>query len=138
MAGIAQRFLELRREFVLSHENPPIAGQLRRIRRFSRSAAAPSSGRMTKIKRMNIHQLSVTFVNEQDRLLVRVNSTDGEELRVWFTRRLMRDLLPLLTRIAGELEAKNQIEVRSELETTSTIADVIASEPPTGYHPPWR
>jgi hypothetical protein len=51
---------------------------------------------------MQIHQLSVTFQAEQDRLLLRVNSTTGEELRLWLTRRLMVGLWPLLTRLQTE------------------------------------
>lgn len=51
---------------------------------------------------MNIHQISVHYVPEQDRCLVRINSQDGEELRLWFTRRLVLGLMPHLTRTAGE------------------------------------
>ena len=36
---------------------------------------------------MNIHQLSVTYLPEQDRILARVNTTAGEEMRLWLTRR---------------------------------------------------
>jgi hypothetical protein len=48
---------------------------------------------------MQIHQLSVTYQAEQDRILLRVNSTSGEEMRMWLTRRLMTGLWPLLTRL---------------------------------------
>lgn len=51
---------------------------------------------------MNIHQISVNYVSEQDRCLVRINSHGGEELRLWFTRRLVLGLMPHLTRTAGE------------------------------------
>lgn len=51
---------------------------------------------------MNIHQISVNYVPEQDRCLVRINSQGGEELRLWFTRRLVLGLMPHLTRTAGE------------------------------------
>ena len=34
---------------------------------------------------MKVHQLSVTYLHEQDHLLVRINTSDGEELRLWFT-----------------------------------------------------
>ena len=46
---------------------------------------------------MNIHQLSVTYLPEQDRILARVNTTAGEEMRLWLTRRLMLGLWPLLS-----------------------------------------
>ena len=48
---------------------------------------------------MNIHQLSVTYVPEQDRILARVNTTAGEEMRLWLTRRLMLGLWPLLSKV---------------------------------------
>ena len=51
---------------------------------------------------MNIHQISVNYVPEQDRCLVRINSQGGEELRLWFTRRLVLGLMPHLSRTAGE------------------------------------
>jgi hypothetical protein len=51
---------------------------------------------------MQIHQLSVNYQAEQDRLLLRVNSTSGEEMRLWLTRRLMVSLWPMLTRLQTE------------------------------------
>ena len=45
---------------------------------------------------MNIHQLSISYENEQDRLLLRINTRDGKELHLWFTRRLTLGLLPAL------------------------------------------
>jgi len=48
---------------------------------------------------MKIHQLSVTYLAEQDRILVRVNTTAAEEMRLWLTRRLMLGLWPLLSRL---------------------------------------
>ena len=51
---------------------------------------------------MNIHQLSVTYLAEQDRILMRVNTTASEEMRLWLTRRLMLGLWPLLSRLLTE------------------------------------
>ena len=48
---------------------------------------------------MKIHQLSVTYVGEQDRILMRVNTTAAEEMRLWLTRRLMLGLWPLLSKL---------------------------------------
>lgn len=45
---------------------------------------------------MKIHQVSVTYVPEQDRMLVRINTTDAEELSFWLTRRLLTGLWPLM------------------------------------------
>jgi len=48
---------------------------------------------------MTIHQLSVNYLAEQDRIFVRVNTSASEELRLWFTRRLMMGLWPLLSKL---------------------------------------
>ena len=45
---------------------------------------------------MNIKQVSVCFVSEQDRILIRISSTQEEELRIWFSRRLTLGLMPVL------------------------------------------
>ena len=47
---------------------------------------------------MNIHQVSATYVQEQDRILVRINTPQGDEMRLWFTRRLCLSLWPTLER----------------------------------------
>ena len=57
---------------------------------------------------MDIRQVSVTYQQEQDRVLVRINTAQAEELRLWFTRRLVWGLWPALNRAiaqAGELAA---------------------------------
>ncbi|MGZ5182533.1 MAG: hypothetical protein ACXWC6_16330 [Ramlibacter sp.] len=51
---------------------------------------------------MQIHQLSVSYLAEQDRLLLRVSSTVGDEMRLWLTRRLMLGLWPLVSRLQTE------------------------------------
>ena len=51
---------------------------------------------------MQIHQMSVTYLPEQDRILMRINTTEGEEMRLWLTRRLMVGLWPLLTKLLTE------------------------------------
>ena len=48
---------------------------------------------------MKIHQLSVTYLPEQDRILVRINTAAAEEMRLWFTRRLLLGLWPLLSKL---------------------------------------
>lgn len=48
---------------------------------------------------MKIHQLSVTYQAEQDRILVRINTAAAEEMRLWLTRRLLLGLWPLLSRL---------------------------------------
>src|SRR4051812_17209914 len=48
---------------------------------------------------MQIHQMSVTYLPEQDRILMRINTVEGEEMRLWLTRRLMVGLWPLLSKL---------------------------------------
>jgi hypothetical protein len=48
---------------------------------------------------MKIHQLSVNYLAEQDRIFVRVNTSASEEVRLWITRRLMQGLWPLLSKL---------------------------------------
>lgn len=53
---------------------------------------------------MNIRQLQVANDSVQDRLLLRVGTQANEELRVWFTRRFLRELWPgLAAMLAGHL-----------------------------------
>ena len=54
------------------------------------------------MKAMNIHQVCVTYINEHDRFLVRINTRGQQEVRLWFTRRLTLGLLPLLHHAAQE------------------------------------
>lgn len=51
---------------------------------------------------MRIHQLSVTFQPEEDRLLLRVSTETAQETRLWLTRRLMAGLWPHLERMQRE------------------------------------
>ena len=69
---------------------------------------------------MNIHQLSVTYLSEEDRILARINTTAGEEMRLWLTRRLMVGLWPLLSKVmTGHL---------LRLEAAGTSLDAASDE----------
>lgn len=39
-----------------------------------------------------IHQINATFMEAEDRILLRLNTTHKEEFRIWLTRRIMRKL----------------------------------------------
>lgn len=56
---------------------------------------------------MNIHQMSVNYAERQDRLMLRVNTQDGQEFRLWLTRRLSSRLLPHLQACVMQLETRN-------------------------------
>lgn len=51
---------------------------------------------------MNIHQLSARYIEEQDRILVRINTNEGSEMRLWLTRRLTLALWPTLNKAVVE------------------------------------
>jgi hypothetical protein len=51
---------------------------------------------------MNIKQVSVNYLPEQDRLLVRINTHGEQELYLWFTRRMTLALLPALRQSATQ------------------------------------
>jgi len=55
---------------------------------------------------MNIHQMSVSYVEGQDRLMLRVNTPEGQEFRLWLTRRLTGRLLPPLKTCMVQLETR--------------------------------
>jgi hypothetical protein len=55
---------------------------------------------------MNIHQLSLNHDPLQDRILLRINTTSKEEIRVWLTRRLTLGLQPHLERIGVDVLSK--------------------------------
>ncbi len=65
---------------------------------------------------MNIRQLQVRYVPMEDRLLTRINTRDGIEIRFWLTRRLMQRLWPELLR-AGAHQAAQALIQKSEKAT---------------------
>ena len=56
---------------------------------------------------MNIHQLNVGYIADQDRMLVRVNTSTSQEFRLWFTRRLTIGLLPVLRKVSADQVQRN-------------------------------
>lgn len=81
---------------------------------------------------MNIHQLSVTYLPEQDRILARINTTAGEEMRLWLTRRLMVGLWPLLSKVMTDhllrLEAAGTSLDAADDEMKKMLADFRKQE----------
>ncbi len=87
---------------------------------------------MTRIKEMQIHQMTVSYLAEQDRILMRINTTDGEEMRLWLTRRLMAGLWPLLTKMLTDhllkLESAGASLVGANPELKKMLADFRKEE----------
>lgn len=48
---------------------------------------------------MDIRQLSIRYDVDHDRILVRINTREGDEAQMWLTRRLVLGLWPLLNRV---------------------------------------
>ena len=51
--------------------------------------------------------MSVNYAERQDRLMLRVNTQEGQEFRLWLTRRLTGRLLPHLQGCVVQLETRN-------------------------------
>lgn len=62
---------------------------------------------LTRIVAMNVHQLSIAYVPEHDRILARINTQEGKELQFWLTRRLTLGLSPLLDKVVTEHVARH-------------------------------
>jgi len=60
---------------------------------------APSRGQYNGT--MDIHQLSVDYSEEQDRILIRINTSQAEELRFWLTRRMTHKLWPTFNQVVA-------------------------------------
>jgi len=52
-----------------------------------------------KIALMRLRQLKLDFVPEQDRLLMRISTSDGQEVLLWLTRRCVKLIWPLMLKM---------------------------------------
>lgn len=67
---------------------------------------------------MRLHQIRIDYHPEQDRLLLRVSTNEGAELRFWLTRRYVKGLWPALMKMAeiiGEARAQPDPTVRKAM-----------------------
>jgi hypothetical protein len=69
---------------------------------------------------MRLHQLNLKFDPEQDRLLLRINTSTQLELRLWLTRRLTVGVLPLVRRLVAEQVVK--VEALEAVSDTALMA----------------
>lgn len=77
--------------------------------------------------------MSISYQPEQDRILVRVNTSENRELQFWFTRRLTLGLAPLMERLVTEAAAKRGGPATTHLAnadpvTQKAMADFKRSE----------
>lgn len=73
---------------------------------------------------MGIRQLSVNHDEQQDRLLLRINTQSGEEYRFWLTRRLAQRLLPPLENTAIEQENRQPGVVATDEAGRKIVAEL--------------
>ena len=79
---------------------------------------------LPKIKIMQIHQLSVSYVDRQDRLMLRVNTASAQEFRFWLTRRMALRLLPAIEQSLGRLEAQTPGVLASDSGSRQVLTDL--------------
>ena len=73
---------------------------------------------------MQIHQLSVSYDEIQDRLLVRLNTQAAHEFRFWLTRRMVLRLLPTMDQTLSRLEAAQPGVAASNHNAQQILADI--------------
>ena len=92
---------------------------------------------------MQIHQLNIQYQADQDRVLARINTSAGTELRLWLTRRLTLGLLPILRRVESE-QLQKSLAAQPEADLGMTANDPKVREmlirsrrsATIQYHPP--
>lgn len=77
---------------------------------------------------MHVRQLSISYLPEQDRILVRVNTSDNRELQFWFTRRLTLGLMPLFERIVTEHAARSGGPATTHMAAADPMAKKAMAE----------
>ena len=73
---------------------------------------------------MGIHQLSLSYDDKQDRLLLRVSTQDAEEFRFWLTRRMSERLGPALQQAVQRLDALQPGLVAADERSRQLVSDV--------------
>ncbi|MGQ0710003.1 MAG: hypothetical protein ACT4NV_09675 [Rhodoferax sp.] len=88
--------------------------------------------RLTTIPAMHIHQMQASYQTDQDRILLRLNTFEGEELRIWLTRRMLKALLPHLQQLASGLGLNDSDPTTPDEAQAASEADADTGAP----HPP--
>lgn len=77
---------------------------------------------------MKIHQLQASYLVEHDRILVRLNTHGGEELRLWLTRRMVRHLFPHMLLASAELAAPSALPASHDGAGRQALAEFTTQE----------
>lgn len=74
-----------------------------------------------------LHQINITYLPVEDRLMMRINTREGDEFRVWLTRRFTGILLDLLLK---EIDKHGGIPVLASTTETKNMFKQGAMEKP--------
>jgi hypothetical protein len=121
--GLAQGLLKFCGEFFHTHSGSPMCLTARVQRLLFKGAPYAIKSNV-----MNIHQLSIIYVEEQDRILVRFNTSEGEELRLWLTRRMLARVFEPLQDAVGHLEARKTPLTDGSASSRRMLADLKRAE----------
>jgi hypothetical protein len=77
---------------------------------------------------MMIHQLQAIYLMEQDRILVRLNTQAGEEIRLWLTRRMVMKLFPYMVKASSEQASTLQPTVSHDGADSKALAQFNKQE----------
>ena len=72
---------------------------------------------------MALHQIQLTYNEKQDRVLLRVSTTDGTEFQFWLTRRFIKRLWGLLVKL---LEQDRPVRQQVDPEAKRTVLGIVA------------
>lgn len=70
---------------------------------------------------MALHQIQLTYDEKQDRVLLRVSTTDGEEFQFWLTRRFIKRLWGLLVKL---LEQDRPVRQQADPDSKRTVLGI--------------
>jgi hypothetical protein len=63
---------------------------------------------------VRLRQINIDYDAESDRLLMRIGTSDGAELRLWLTRRYVKLLWPLLVKLAEDASPRIRTQANPE------------------------
>ncbi len=74
-----------------------------------------------------LHQINIAYVDKEDRLLMRATTKNGDEYRVWFTRRYAGLLMDIINK--GMNERGGMTALGSTPQTTNMIKEGALEKP---------
>jgi len=74
-----------------------------------------------------LHQINIAYVDKEDRLLMRATTKNGDEYRVWFTRRYAGLLMDIINK--GMNERGGMTALGSAPQTTDMIKEGALEKP---------